>query len=104
MKKRNQEILQKLLVEMLEKFRDEFFKKHLESIEIKASEEDANIITLNLLMSFANSSFLNIVLPILTSTENKEKAMEDAEKLLSDLRIAIMTNLKGHTPIGKIIN
>ncbi len=102
MTKQQNELVETLLKDMLLKFREDFLKKELEIIDAKVSQKDGNV-TLNLLFSFAVSAFLNTVMPVLRSAQDKDKAIQDGEKLLHDMHVAMMQGLKGHTPVGRII-
>lgn len=106
MKKKQGDMLEPLVMKMLKSFKEDFFDNHLQSITLEEdlNQEEADYLTINLLFSFASSAFLSVVMPILLSADNKDKAIVDAEILLKNLRIMMMNALKGHTPIGKKVN
>jgi hypothetical protein len=101
--KKQSELLRTMLDDMVIDFRDVFFRKYLTNID-KLDQKDAEAISLNLIFSFAVSAFVNVVMPILMSSNDKEKAIVDSERLLGDIRKTILAGLKGHTPIGRVIN
>lgn len=85
----NKKMIQEQTQKMLAEFNDNFLMPYVEKNLDKESPYTAN-----LMISFAASAFMRVVVPILLSGENPKKAIDDANGILNDLREQIKVIVK----------
>lgn len=94
----SEKLIQEESMKMVKAFNDEFFIPYLENNTME------NKYATNVVLSFACSAFLSIVVPILTSTHSPKRAIDDINGILNDMRNIMHRAVKETRIKNKVIN
>ena len=94
----NRELIYEESKKMVEDFNENFFIPYLDKIDHQMD------ISANIVLSFACSAFLSLVLPILCTGQDPKKTIDDANGILNDMRLQMQKHIKAVSAVKKNFN
>jgi len=94
----NRKLIEQECEKMVRAFSEDFFIPYIEKINDKGKEATG------IVLNFACSAFLSVVVPILLSGTSSKKAIDDANAILNDMRSIIQKKIKQNGMDKETIN